>query len=165
MTEDGGIVCKAAPMNIWDDAWGPQEEDWSGGGGRSKRLVGRGPSLGATVYELDPDNFMVFHFHHGSEELALVLRGRPTLRTPDGERELQTGEVVHFATGPEGAHGFRNHSDEPVRYVVFGHRVSPEVVAYPDLGQVTAQSSHDLFLIHDLAVADMEGNRESMSAP
>jgi hypothetical protein len=30
-------------MNIWDDAWGEQEKDWSGGGGRSKRLVPRGP--------------------------------------------------------------------------------------------------------------------------
>src|SRR3954449_9423518 len=116
-----GLSAILPPMKFGDDDWGLQHEDWSGGGGRSKRLVEGDHALGATVYELDPGNFMVFHFHHGSEELALVLRGRPTLRTPDGERELQTGEVVHFATGPEGAHGFRNDTDEPVRYVVFGH--------------------------------------------
>ena len=30
-------------MNIWDDAWGEQDEDWSGGGALAKRLVDRGP--------------------------------------------------------------------------------------------------------------------------
>jgi uncharacterized cupin superfamily protein len=137
-------------MNIWDDAWGEQEEDWSGGGGRAKRLVPRGPLLGASLYELGRGNFASFHFHHGSEELLLVLRGRPTLRTFEGERQLDEGEVVHFPSGPGGAHELRNDTDEPVRYVVAGTRVSPEVVEYPDLKQLTAQSTHGLFVIHDV---------------
>jgi len=143
-------------MNIWDDNWGEQQEDWSGGGGKAKRLVGSGPLLGASLYELERGNFMIFHYHHGSEELLLVLRGRPTLRTLEGERQLEEGEAVHFPPGPEGAHEIRNDSDEPVRYVVAGTRVSPEVVEYPDLKQLTAQSRHDsmlgqrLFVIHDV---------------
>ena len=143
-------------MNIWDDNWGEQQEDWSGGGGKAKRLVGSGPLLGASLYELDPGNFMIFHYHHGSEELLLVLRGRPTLRTLEGERQLEEGEAVHFPPGPEGAHEIRNDSDEAIRYVVAGTRVSPEVVEYPDLKQLTAQSRHDsmlgqrLFVIHDV---------------
>jgi uncharacterized cupin superfamily protein len=137
-------------MNIWDDEWGEQDEDWSGGGGRSKRLVPRGPSLGASLYELERGNFMILHFHHGSEELLLVLRGRPTLRTLDGERELDEGDVVHFPTGPDGAHEIRNDTEELVRYVVASTRVSPEVVEYPDLKQLTAQSALGLFVIHDL---------------
>ena len=32
-----------------------------------------------------------YHFHHGGEELLIVLRGTPTLRSPDGERELKEG--------------------------------------------------------------------------
>ena len=141
--------------NVYDNDWGEQQEDWSGGGALSKRLVpGGGPFLGATVYELGRGNFMVYHAHHGSEELLIVLRGRPTLRTPDGERALDEGEVVHFATGPAGAHGLRNDTDEPVRYVVAGTRVSPEVVEYPDLGQVTGQSKHGIFFIHDLTPTD-----------
>jgi uncharacterized cupin superfamily protein len=138
-------------MNIWDDNWGEQDEDWSGGGALSKRLVpGGGPFLGATLYELERGNFMIYHAHHVSEELLIVLRGRPTLRTPDGERVLEEGDVVHFAPGPHGAHGLRNDSDETVRYLVAGTRVSPEVVEYPDLGQVTGQSKHGIFFIHDL---------------
>lgn len=137
-------------MNIWDDNWGEQDEDWSGGGALSKRLVERGPFLGATLYQLERGNFMIYHAHHGSEELLIVLRGRPTLRTPDGDRQLDEGDVVHFPPGPDGAHGVRNDTDETVRYIVAGTRVSPEVVEYPDLGQVTGQSRHGIFFIHDL---------------
>lgn len=137
-------------MNVWDDEWGEQQEDWSGGGALAKRLVPRGPQLGASLYELERGNFMVYHAHHGSEELLIVLRGRPTLRTPEGERQLDEGEVVHFPTGPDGAHGIRNDTDETVRYVVAGIRVSPEVVEYPDLRQATAQSQHGIFFVHDL---------------
>ena len=137
-------------MNIWDDEWGEQREDWSGGGGRSKRLVGQGPFLGASLYELDRGNFMIYHSHHGSEELLIVLRGQPTLRTPSGERLLEEGEVVHFAPGPEGAHGIHNDTDQTVRYIVAGTRASPEIVDYPDRKQVTGQSSHGIFFIHDL---------------
>jgi uncharacterized cupin superfamily protein len=142
--------------NVWSDDWGEQEEDWSGGGALQKRLVPRGPFLGATVYELGPGNFTIYHAHHGSEELLIVLRGRPTLRTPDGERRLDEGDAVHFPPGPDGAHGIRNDTGDPVRYVVAGTRVSPEVVEYPDLGQLTAQSrlpstrGGQLFVIHTL---------------
>jgi uncharacterized cupin superfamily protein len=160
MTEDGLFVCQSLRMgdpNIWDHDWGEQQEDWSGGGALSKRLVpGGGPQLGASLYELGPGNFVVFHFHHGSEELLIVLRGRPTLRTFAGKRPLQEGAVVHFPLGPDGAHELRNDTDEPVRYIVAGIRVSPEVAEYPDLRQLTAQSRFPsqsgapLFVIHDL---------------
>jgi uncharacterized cupin superfamily protein len=141
-------------VNVFRDDW-DDTEDWSGGGGKSKRLVEPGVSLGASVYELGPGNFNVYHFHHGAEELLIVLCGRPTLRTPEGERQLAEGEVVHFPIGPAGTHGVRNDTDEQVRYVVAGIRVSPEVVEYPELKQITAQARTEsqtgerLWLIHD----------------
>ena len=144
-----------ADVNVWSDDWGEQDEDWSGGGGRSRRLP-RGPGLGATVYELDPGNFVVYHFHHASEELLVVLRGRPTLRTPAGERQLDDGEAVHFPVGPDGAHGLRNDTDGPVRYIVAADLHPLEVAEYPDLRQITAQSRNAsltgerLWLIHDV---------------
>jgi uncharacterized cupin superfamily protein len=141
-------------VNVFRDEW-DEGEDWSGGGAKSRRLVGPGVQLGATVYELGPGNFGVYHFHHGSEELLIVLSGRPTLRTPDGERQLAEGEVVHFPNGPDGAHGVRNDTDEQVRFVVAGIRVSPEIVEYPDLKQITAQARTEsqtgerLWFVHD----------------
>ena len=140
--------------NVFSDEWDPGE-DWSGGGALSKRLP-RGSVLGASVYELGPGNFAVYHFHHGAEELLIVLRGRPTLRAPDGERELAEGEVVHFPNGPDGAHAIRNDTDAPVRYVMVSDHPSPEVVEYPDLRQITAQAFTDsmtgerLFFVHDV---------------
>ncbi len=144
--------------NIWSDDWGKQDEDWSGGGGRFKRLprAAERPTLGATVAELDPGNWVIYHFHHAAEELLVVLRGRPTLRTPEGERVLEEGETVQFPPGSEGAHGLRNDTDAPVRYVVASTITSPEVVEYPDLRQITAQArtssmtGERLFLIHDV---------------
>jgi len=140
--------------NVWTEAWDPGE-DWSGGGSRSKRLP-RGSTLGATVYELGPGSWVPFHFHHGSEELLVVLRGRPTLRAAAGSRELNEGEVVHFPAGPEGVHGVSNETSEPVRYVMASTLVSPEVAEYPDLRQITAQAhtgsqtGERLWLIHDV---------------
>ena len=144
--------------NIWSDDWPEQDEDWSGGGGRAKRLprAPERPGLGATVSELDPGNFVVYHFHHAWEELLVVLRGRPTLRTPAGERQVDEGEAVYFPTGADGAHSLRNDSEEPVRILMASTLSSPEVVEYPDLRQITAQArtpsltGERLWLIHDV---------------
>ena len=72
--------------------------------------------------------------------VSLVLRGSPKLRTPDGDRVLEEGEVVHFPRGPAGAHGIQNDTDEAVRYVMVSDHPSPEVAEYPELGQITAQA-------------------------
>lgn len=157
MTLAPGNRCTVRGMsdnNIWTDEW-PSEEDWSGGGSQGKRLP-RGVSLGASVYELGPGNWVPFHFHHGSEELLVVLRGRPTLRTGEGSRELAEGEAVHFPIGPDGVHALSNETNEPVRYLMASTLVSPEVAEYPDLNQITAQArtgsqtGERLWLIHDV---------------
>ena len=63
---------------------------------------------------------------------------------------------MHFPLGPDGAHGLRNDSEDVVRFLVAGIRVSPEVVEYPDLDKITAQArtssqrGEPLFVIHDL---------------
>lgn len=140
--------------NIWSDTW-DEGEDWFGGGGRAKRLP-RTDRLGATVYELNPGNFEVYHYHHASDELLIVLDGQPTLRTPEGERQLARGDVVVFPAGPEGAHALKNESDRPARYVMASTRQLPEVVEYPDLKKITAQAATGsqtgdrLWLIYDV---------------
>ena len=145
-------------VTVWQDDW-DEGQDWSGGGGRERRLP-RGDKLGATLYELPPEGFVVYHFHHAWEELLVVLRGRLTLRTPSGERELEEGEVAHFPRGPEGAHAFSNRSSEPARYLMASTLELPEVAEYPDLRKITAQArtgsqtGERLWLIHDV---DLEG--------
>ena len=48
--------------------------------------------IGGSMYELEPgDQLWPYHTHHANEEWMIVLRGRPTLRTPEGEQELARG--------------------------------------------------------------------------
>jgi uncharacterized cupin superfamily protein len=126
--------------NIWSDEWEYEREDADWAADRSTRLP-RGDKLGATLYEVPPGKTGGhFHFHHGAEELLIVLRGAPTLRDAFGERSLAEGDVVLFRVGPEGAHQLINRSDAPVRYVFVSNRPSPEVVEYPDSRQLSAMA-------------------------
>ena len=126
--------------NIWSDEWEHESEDADWAADRSTRLP-RGDKLGATLYEVLPGKTGgYFHFHHGAEELLIVLRGAPTLRDALGERTLAEGDVVLFSVGPEGAHQLINRTDAPVRYVFVSNRPSPEVVEYPDSRQLSAMA-------------------------
>jgi uncharacterized cupin superfamily protein len=127
-----------ADDNIWTDEW-DEGEDWSGGGGNAKRLPSA-ERLGATVYELGPNNFVPYHFHHASEEMLVVLDGEMTMKTEEGERLVRRGEVVIFPVGPAGAHGFRADGNGRCRYLMASSGQAPEVAEYPELGQITAQA-------------------------
>ncbi len=156
-------------MDFADNVW---EVDWGDGGPfqaaaeaagytgvRGRRLKRQpGAALSAAVWELEPGATQApYHFHHGGEELLIVLQGTPTLRSPEGERELREGEVVHFPRGPEGAHQLLNRSDATARYVVAASQGSPEIIEYPDSGKIAAMSRTEttaggpLFSIHRLA--------------
>ena len=153
--------------NIWDVDWPePDAGDEAAAeagftGVRGVRLRRQpGCVLASAVWELDPGGTQSpYHFHHGGEELLIVLRGTPTLRSPEGERELKEGEVVHFPRGPEGAHQLSNGSREVVRYVIASALPTPEIVEYPDSGKIASMARTEttaggpLFTINRLADA------------
>ena len=101
-----------------------------------------GKQLGATqtgmsVYELPPGQSVCpYHYEYGEEEWVLVLTGRPTLRTPDGERELAPFDVAFFPIGPDGAHQIRNDTADTVRIAMWSTVITPSATAYPDSGKV-----------------------------
>jgi len=90
---------------------------------------------GGTLYELAPGESLTYHWHYGEEECVIALTGRPTLRTPESERELAAWDIVWFPRGEQGAHQLRNDSGEPARFVMFSSVSDPEVVVYPDEGR------------------------------
>jgi uncharacterized cupin superfamily protein len=93
--------------------------------------------LGGTLYELAPGaDEMPLHIHHGIEELAIVISGRPTLRTLAGESELSPGDLVAFPRGRQGAHTLVNRTAEPARYLMLSTKVMPEIVEYPEQGTI-----------------------------
>ena len=97
--------------------------------------------LGASVFEL-PAGASTFprHAHHANEELLVVLAGRPTLRTIDGERTLAEADVVSFPTGRSGAHRLDNRTDAPVRVLIVSTMIAPDVVEHVDSQKVYARS-------------------------
>jgi uncharacterized cupin superfamily protein len=74
--------------------------------------------IGGSMYELEPgDRLWPYHTHHANEEWVVVLRGEPTLRTPEGEQTLREGDVLMLST-----------------------RIAPDIVEYLDTGKVGARS-------------------------
>ena len=92
--------------------------------------------LGASLYELQPGDEMVFHYHVHREELLIVLAGRLSLRTALGWEELPEGEVVAFPRGERGAHGYRNDTSAPVRVLMISEMEGPNISVYPDTNQI-----------------------------
>jgi uncharacterized cupin superfamily protein len=116
--------------NVWDEV-----PDW---GGVGALRLDRAGALGAAVWEFQPgQSQFVYHFHHASEELLVVLRGAPTVRMHDGDRALREGDVVSFPCGPEGGHQIRNDGDEVARVLIVSTNANPDVAEY-DSGKLAA---------------------------
>lgn len=108
-------------------------------------LVGAS-ELGLSVYELPPGQSVCpYHYETGEEEWLIVLVGAPTLRTPDGDRELRPWDTVFFPTGEEGAHKVTNHTDETLRVAIWSNCTSPNTAVYPDSQKVGAWPPGKLF--------------------
>jgi uncharacterized cupin superfamily protein len=98
-----------------------------------------GELIGASMSEIEPGNKLwPFHTHHANEEWVIVLRGKPTLRTHEGERVLEEGDVVCFPRGKDGAHQIINRMESPVRLLMLSSMIEPEIVEYLDTGKVLA---------------------------
>jgi len=95
--------------------------------------------LGLSLWELGPGEAAYpYHYHLAEEELLVVLEGQPSLRSPQGWRELQTGEVVPFLRGEGGAHQLVNRTASVVRFLAFSTNGEPDIVIRPDSGTLGA---------------------------
>ncbi len=120
--------------NIYDANF---EERDAPPGFRSRRArIGyelRSELVGVSLWEVPAGEAAYpYHFHYSDEEVVIVLSGRPTLRTPDGVRQLETGEAVRFPLGERGAHQIVNRTDEPVTFLALSSAGRPDIVVRPD---------------------------------
>jgi uncharacterized cupin superfamily protein len=58
------------------------------------------------------------------------------LRTSDGQRTLNEGEVVPLPHGPEGGRAISNPSDSVVRILMLSSNADPDVAEYPETGKI-----------------------------
>ena len=121
-------------INLLDDGdwierkWPPERPGYVW---RRKRVAGE--HLGASLYELPPgESTFPYHYELGNDELLVVVTGTPTLRSPDGERELEPGDCILFPSGPEGAHQLTNRSAEPTRVLLISNFALPRAAVQVD---------------------------------
>jgi uncharacterized cupin superfamily protein len=133
---------------------------------RLGRLVGAA-ATGMSVYELTPGQAIgPYHYENPEEEWVLVLDGRPTLRHPDGEDELEPWDVVFFPPGPDGAHKVQNDSDSTARVLMFSNTSKVAATVYPDSGKVaiwTGIDADDLVVRRTSAVDYWDGEPSAAS--
>jgi uncharacterized cupin superfamily protein len=95
--------------------------------------------LGASLWEVPAGEAAYpYHYHLGEEELVVMLAGSLSLRTADGWRELDEGEVMSFPRGASGAHQLVNRTQQPARFLAVSTGGDPDIVVYPDSGKVSA---------------------------
>jgi uncharacterized cupin superfamily protein len=122
-------------------------------------------ALGSTamamfIYDLEPgEGSSPYHYEY-EEEWALVVEGTVVVRTPDGERTLQRGDLVRFPAGPAGAHKLMNRSDAPARTLLFSSARVPAISVYPDsdkIGVWAGDEENDLIFKRGTTVPWSEG--------
>jgi uncharacterized cupin superfamily protein len=127
-----------------------------------------GPQLGAqttgtSLYELAPGQALCpYHYEYGEEEWLLVVRGRPSLRDPDGTHQLEPWDVVFFPRGPDGAHQLRNDGAETARVLMWSTVVQPTATVYPDSDKVaiwTGNGEDDVIVQRSSSVDYWHGER------
>ena len=96
----GPQYVRLVSYNVFNDELEVEREDQHPGYTVGGTVLGKRvpmDELGATLYVLPPGNAQApYHWHHNIEEALLVLAGRPTLRSPDEQRELQPGDLCRF---------------------------------------------------------------------
>lgn len=111
-------------------------EGYRSGMARFGPLIGA-TALGGSIYELpEGQSICPYHYEYGNEEWLIVLDGRPSLRHPAGEAELEPGDVICFPEGPKGAHKVTNSTDSTVRVLMLSTKHEPSVAVYPDSDKI-----------------------------
>jgi uncharacterized cupin superfamily protein len=133
--------------DVVDDADDP--EGYRTSYARIAPLVG-GKALGMSVYRIRPgQSICPYHYEIGFEEWLVVLTGRPTLRTPEGDRQLRPWDVAFFPDGEAGAHKVTNGTGEDLRVAILSNKGDPGAAVYPDSDKVGIFPPNKLFRLGD----------------
>ncbi len=95
-----------------------------------------GRDLAVRVYEVPAGQSICPYHYEYEEEWLLVLSGPVTRRTPAGEEPLESGALVCFPTGPDGAHKVTCRGDSAARVMMFSSAREPAVAVYPDSDKI-----------------------------
>lgn len=101
--------------------------------------------LGFNVSTIPPKQFSCpYHNHTEEEEIFIVLEGKAILRQQNEFKEVTEGDLIFFATGPEGTHQFYNHTDKPCVMFALSNKDKEDVCEYPDSRKVNIRKLKQL---------------------
>jgi uncharacterized cupin superfamily protein len=101
------------------------------------------------IRQLDPGKYSFpYHFHRNAEELILILSGSLTLRTGEGLKIINKGELVFFEVGETSAHQLFNHDSIACTYLDIRTTPGIDVTEYPDSGKVNIFPFNYIFEKH-----------------
>ncbi len=93
-----------------------------------------GSKCNVSLYEIPPKKSAYpYHYHYQSEEIFYIISGVGLLRTPDGDYEVKSGDILAIPACEKGAHKLTNTSDtDNLIYIDFDTYHSPEISFMPD---------------------------------
>lgn len=94
-------------------------------------------------FDVPPGESICPYHYEYEEEWLLLLEGAVTVRTPEGERPLQRGDLVCFPAGPEGAHKVTNHGEARALVLMWSSAREPSVAVYPDSDKMGVWAGED----------------------
>ncbi len=105
-----------------------------------KHLAIGGSENGCVVafYDIPPQKSNYpYHYHTNTTEVFYIISGHGTLKTPEGDRIIQAGDVVICPPYEKGAHKITNASEtEMLTYLDVDTSSGTDIAFYPDSGKV-----------------------------
>jgi uncharacterized cupin superfamily protein len=93
--------------------------------------------LGANMVRLDPGAWSSQrHWHHGEDELVIMLEGEAVLVEDGGETVLRAGDVCTWAAGAANGHCIQNRGHAPCRFLAVSAGDADAGGEYSDIDMV-----------------------------
>ena len=117
---------------------GTEEDEQKYGARESLHLSEEGglTQFVAHVETLQPGSRSDRHWHEEEDELLYVLSGEMTVIEEDGPHTLHPGDAACWTAGVANAHQVVNRSGTLCSYLIFGSGAVPDVIHYPERGEV-----------------------------
>lgn len=105
--------------------------------GRWQRRFGKAAGfahLGANLVTLEPGAWSSQrHWHHGEDELVVMLAGEAVLVEDDGETVLGPGDICTWAAGVANGHCLQNRSNMPCTFLAVSAGDASQGGVYSDI--------------------------------
>ena len=99
--------------------------------------------LGASHVVLKPGGWSSHrHWHHGEDELVIILSGAAVLVEDSGESILRAGDVAAWAAGVPNGHHLINRSDQDCVFVAIGAGDRATGVVYADIDMTVGDEGY-----------------------